>query len=356
MVAESLSQVDAIIHVAYLTDVASATQNGAFRVSTPFAEGSSGWYDSKNVMAEFGSRQSVLFVGQVQDGALWAVSDDGTTIDVSPLGLDDQAGDDGSWRIVRYDEQPCALRVDRRADGTRHLSLLALDLVPTALGDADTLVASANREVEAFSYSISHDLRGPLRSILFGASVLNEDYGDKLDEEAKQSLERISAGAKKIASLVDDVLRVSRLSRIEPQLADIDLAAVVTKVGSEIVAKENQEAKLVVSTRQTVRTDQTLLTVVLEQLISNAARFSVGSDNPEIEVGIDQHGCFVRDHGIGIEAKDKGRVFKPFEKLVESQGSGIGLALASRAVARLGGRIWVESVPGAGSTFRFTLG
>ena len=223
---------------------------------------------------------------------------------------------------------------------------------------------TANRELEAFSYSVSHDLREPLRAIDGFSRILWEDYWEMLDPEGREDLERVRAAAQKMAALIDDLLSLSRLSRRDIDVAEVDLSALVSEVLGRL--QEGDPARRVetlVAAGCTAHTDRGLVEIVLANLLGNAWKFSARQETARIEFGevrVDGRRAFyVRDDGVGFEPEYADSLFRPFQRLhpaSEYPGSGIGLATVQRAVARLGGRCWAESTLGEGAAFYFTLG
>jgi len=219
----------------------------------------------------------------------------------------------------------------------------------------------ANREMEGFTYTVSHDLRTPLRSIVFNSSLLLEDLGETLDPDHRELLIRQKEAARKLATLIDDLLKLSRLSRQEMVASQVDLSAVATEIAAQISAVNSRSAEFVVQPGMTAVADGHLVRFVLSNLMENAFKFSpdggailIGSQEVENETVF-----FVADHGIGFDPAYAHRMFQPFERLVTEQefpGTGIGLANAERIVERHQGRIWAESKLGEGATFFFTLG
>jgi PAS domain S-box-containing protein len=219
---------------------------------------------------------------------------------------------------------------------------------------------SANRELEAFSYSVAHDLRAPLRGVTGFARILLEDHGGALDPEALGHLIRIQSNAARMAALIDALLGLSRLSRGELQLQSVDLSAVARSVVGQLAAAEPGravEAQIADEMRATA--DARLARTVLENLIGNAWKFTSRSPEPRIAVGSsDGHTFYVRDNGAGFDAAVADKLFSPFERLHSADdfpGTGIGLATVQRIVHRHGGRIWAEARVDAGATFFFTL-
>lgn len=220
-----------------------------------------------------------------------------------------------------------------------------------------------NRELESFTYSVSHDLRSPLRSILFQSAVLQEDSGDHLDDEAKATLARLVLSAKRMSKLIDDLLQYSRLSRSKLHLERIDLSEIASAAARELKENAGCPAEFAVEPNMVVEADRGLMTILYENLLSNACKFSARRPAPRVEVGSHEvrgeRVYFVRDNGVGFDPQDAKRLFTPFERLHsdrEFPGTGIGLANVHRVVHRHGGRIWAEGYPNQGATFFFTLG
>ncbi len=219
----------------------------------------------------------------------------------------------------------------------------------------------ANRELEGFTYSVAHDLRAPLRTIVSSSRILLEDYGSKIDEVGRHELTRQVAAAKKLATLIDDLLKLSRLSRQELQKTDVDMTALAQAVALDIAAHyTTQGCVFEIEAGMNVVADATSLSLLLLNLMENACKFSPAGK--PIVVGRSVHEgtpvFWVRDQGIGFEMKYVDKVFLPFERLVvdsDFPGTGIGLANVKRIAELHGGQVWAESVPGGGSTFFFTL-
>jgi PAS domain S-box-containing protein len=216
---------------------------------------------------------------------------------------------------------------------------------------------AAHDEMEGFTYSVSHDLRTPLRSIVGTSTILMEDFGDILPEPAKDQLARQAQAARKMAHLIDDLLKLSRLSREEVTLKDVDLSQLAQEVAGSVVPKEREDLTICVQPGMAAKADPRLLWLVFSNLIENACKFS--PDGGTITVGEEDGTFFVRDEGIGFEQQYAHKMFLPFERLVRDQdyaGTGIGLANVQRIVQRHGGRVWAEGSPGNGATIYFTLG
>jgi DNA-binding response OmpR family regulator len=220
-----------------------------------------------------------------------------------------------------------------------------------------------NKELEAFSYSVSHDLRAPLRSIDgFSAAVL-ESCGDKLDEKGLEYLGRVRAAARRMGLLIDDLLQLSKVGRAELRRARVDLSEIAATVADDLQqANPGREVQVQIQRDVLANGDSQLLRIVLENLLGNAWKFSGGVAAPVIEFGVaDAEGgsaYFVRDNGAGFDMAHAERLFTPFQRLHAASkfpGTGIGLATVYRVVDRHGGRVWAESAVGRGATFRWTL-
>jgi PAS domain S-box-containing protein len=222
----------------------------------------------------------------------------------------------------------------------------------------------ANAELEAFSYSVSHDLRAPLRALDGFSLALLEDYGDRLDEHAADYLRRIRAASQRMARLIDDLLTLSRVTRRDMTPGQVDLTALAHAVGAELSADEpEREVTLTVAENMWVDGDAQLLDVALRNLLGNAWKFTSRTQGAQVTVGVeDREGervYYVRDNGAGFDATYADKLFAPFQRLHsedEFPGTGIGLATVKRIVRRHRGRVWAEGATGRGATVWFTLG
>ena len=223
---------------------------------------------------------------------------------------------------------------------------------------------ASNRELEAFSYSVSHDLRAPLVTLIGFAELLLERYEKKLDEQGGRYLERIRGGAFRMSHLIDDLIRLGRIGRQELTRERVSLGALVDEVVQDL-SSETGERKFEwrIARLPVVRCDQGLMRQALANLISNAMKYTRPRETAVIEIGEttigDQTAFFVRDNGVGFEMKRAHKLFAPFQRLhgeTEFEGTGIGLATTHRIVEKHKGRIWAESEPNRGATFFFTLG
>lgn len=229
-------------------------------------------------------------------------------------------------------------------------------------------VSDVNRELEAFSYSVSHDLRAPLRHIAGFADKLGRHLGDSVDDKGKHYLEVISGSARRMSALIDDLLVYSRLGRSALRLQMVDMQSMVNDTRSVLDSNalaDQPEHRIVwrIAPLPVVVADENMLRQVWLNLLGNAVKYSAHSEPAQIEVGYEQlpdgtHKFRVSDNGAGFDMKYAGKLFGVFQRLhsaSEFPGTGIGLASVRRVLSRHGGRIWAESEPGQGATFHFTL-
>ncbi len=218
----------------------------------------------------------------------------------------------------------------------------------------------AYRELESFSYSVSHDLRAPLRTIDGFSLAIVEDFGERLDDTARGYLERVRAATRRMSGLIDDLLALSRMTRQEMRREPVDLSAMAREIGLEMGRGENgRRVDLQVQAGLVAQADARLLRLALTNLLDNAWKFTGRCPDPRVELARRHDGVFlVRDNGAGFDMGYAHKLFAPFQRLHsmdEFPGTGIGLAIVQRVVHRHGGRIWAEAAPGAGATFFFTL-
>jgi two-component system sensor kinase len=222
---------------------------------------------------------------------------------------------------------------------------------------------SVNRELEGFSYSVSHDLRAPLRAISGFAEAVMEDYAPKLDDEGKRYLGLIQDNAHKMGQLIDDLLAFSRLGRQELTVAEIDIEALSSEVFEELQAQfPKRDIEFTVQSVPHAYADRTLMRQVLTNLLSNAVKFTRPREKACIEFGYlpkpDGGAYYIKDNGVGFDMQYVGKLFGVFQRLhsdKEFEGTGVGLALVHRIVTRHGGRTWAEGKVDEGATFYFTL-
>ncbi|HVF01704.1 MAG TPA: PAS domain S-box protein [Rubrobacteraceae bacterium] len=220
-----------------------------------------------------------------------------------------------------------------------------------------------NRELEAFSYSVSHDLRAPLRSIDGFSKILLEDYADELDEEGNDYLKRVRAASQRMGQLIDDLLDLSRMTRSEMRRESVDLSDLAKSFAEELKRSQpERRVEFLIEGGLLVEGDKSLLRVVLENLLRNAWKFTGKQTHARIEFGAleqeDKRAYFVRDNGAGFDMAYADKLFGAFQRLhggSEFEGTGIGLATVQRIIHRHGGRVWAEGRVGYGATFYFTL-
>lgn len=229
----------------------------------------------------------------------------------------------------------------------------------TALIHRNIEIESINKELEAFSYSVSHDLRAPLRSIDGFSLALLEDYQDKLDAQAVSYLQRVRAATQRMGELIDDILLLSRVSRAEIRKTDVDLSALSHSIIKELHSAEpHRKVEVGIESGLHVQGDPALIRVMLENLWNNAWKFTTKTKEPRIEFGRSGDGYFLRDNGVGFDMTYVDKLFGAFQRLHtpdEFPGTGIGLATVQRILHRHGGHIRAEAQIGFGATFYFTL-
>lgn len=223
---------------------------------------------------------------------------------------------------------------------------------------------STNKELEAFSYSVSHDLRAPLRSIDGFSLALLEDYEDELDSQGQDFLLRIRAATERMAQLIDDLLDLSRITRSEMRYERVDLSQTAREIAAQLRQRQpERRVEFVIDEGMVAKGDRRLLRVALENLLGNAWKFSSKQEAARIEIGDMEHGeegrvFFVRDNGAGFDMAYASKLFGAFQRLhaaSEFDGTGIGLATVQRVINRHGGKVWAEAEAGEGATFYFVL-
>lgn len=228
---------------------------------------------------------------------------------------------------------------------------------------AEAELQQSNRELESFSYSVAHDLRTPLRAMSGFAEVLQEDYGERLEPEAKSYLTRIADAAATMSQLIDALLGLARLTRKELRREDVDLSQLAEATAESLRANHPERSVAVeVEPGMRARGDAQLLRSLLDNLVTNAWKFTEKTEHAQIAVGISDASSgpvyFVKDNGAGFDMAHASKLFAPFQRLHaanEYPGTGIGLATVQRIVERHGGRVWAEGAVAAGASFFFTL-
>lgn len=242
--------------------------------------------------------------------------------------------------------------------------LYVMTIMRDKLAERTLALEAANKELETFSYSVSHDLRSPLRAINGFAQILQDDYGETVPADGKRHLERIIAASQRMNTLIDALLMLSHINQQRIERTPVDLSLLAVNVVDELrAANPDRHVVVTIAPGLTAHADRGLCTVVLQNLIGNAWKYSGKVSEAEITVGgRDEDGeqvFFVRDNGAGFDPQYAGRLFGAFQRLHsagEFEGNGVGLATVARVVYRHGGRVWAEGEVGKGACFYFTLG
>jgi light-regulated signal transduction histidine kinase (bacteriophytochrome) len=222
---------------------------------------------------------------------------------------------------------------------------------------------AASKELESFCYSVSHDLRAPLRAIDGFSMILQESYGDKLDAQAHNYLERVRAATQRMSHLIDDLLKLSRTARSEMRITTVNLSELACTIAKDLEGTApERKVTFSIAPQMVVHADASLMRVVLENLLGNAWKFSGKRAEARIEVGsttnAGETAYFVRDNGAGFDMKYADKLFGAFQRLhsvTAFDGTGVGLANVQRIIHRHGGRVWAEAAVDQGATFYFTL-
>lgn len=281
-------------------------------------------------------------------------------------------------RLTKKDGKACAFELsvrDMDYAGKQAVSVVMRDITERRkaeeelarqakeLARANTELCVVNKELEAFSYSVSHDLRAPLRSIDGFSKAVLEDYEQKLDDQGKDYLHRVRAASQRMAQLIDDLLNLSRVTRSDMHHDSVDLSAMARSIAIELQKiQPDRQVDFVIAEGLMAKGDSRLLKLVLENLLNNAWKFTGKHAHARIEFGAAPYNgktaYFVRDDGAGFDMAYAEKLFTPFQRLhgvTEFAGTGIGLALVQRIIHRHGGHVWAEGKVEQGSTFYFTL-
>ncbi|MGH9615313.1 MAG: sensor histidine kinase, partial [Acidobacteriaceae bacterium] len=222
---------------------------------------------------------------------------------------------------------------------------------------------TANRELEAFSYTVAHDLRGPLDAVSGIGFLLQKDYAAGMNAEGREMLESLRSSSARMATLIDDLLNLSRSGTSGLQRSTVNLSAIASSIAEELKSAEpDRDVYFKIAPGAVVLADAGLMRVALENLLRNAWKYTAKQLAARIEFGFRRRGLqvtyFVRDNGAGFNPEFADRLFKPFQRLhsqVEFPGTGVGLATVHRIISRHGGKIWAESAVNQGATFYFSL-
>ena len=231
------------------------------------------------------------------------------------------------------------------------------------VSEANRRLSQVNEELESFSYSVSHDLRAPLRAIDGFSQALLEDQSDRLDDTGRDYLQRVCRAAERMAQLIDDLLQLSRVGRADLLRCPTNLSDIARAVGADLRHRDSGHViELDIHEGLVVNADPRLMKVVLDNLLGNAWKFTANTARPTVRFGVESRDegpvYFVRDNGAGFDMTYAGRLFRPFQRLhseAEFAGTGIGLATVRRVIDRHGGRVWAEGAVGQGATVYFTI-
>jgi len=339
-----------------VTDVNTATERvtGYSRkelIGTDFMD-----YFSEPEKAKSGYQQ-VFRDGVVQDYALEIRHKDGH---LTPVLYNASVYQDESGQVIGV--FAAARDITERKRAEEEVRTLNAELEQRVVERTAQLEA-ANKELEAFSYSVSHDLRAPLRAIDGFSRVILEDYFDKLDDEGKRVTNIIRKNTQKMAQLIDDLLVFSRLGRQEIRISGIKMEKLVKDVFDEhALAVPERKIQFDIRELPSAKGDQALIRQVLTNLLSNSIKFTRSKETARIEVGCRREGneniYYIKDNGVGFDMQYGDKLFGVFQRLHSSQefeGTGVGLAIVQRIIHRHGGRVWAEGKVNEGATLYFTL-
>ncbi|HWF19614.1 MAG TPA: PAS domain S-box protein, partial [Verrucomicrobiae bacterium] len=267
---------------------------------------------------------------------------------------------DEQYRVVGWFGTSTDIEDQKRVEGEIRELNTALE---RRVAERTAQLQASNQELEAFSYSVSHDLRAPLRSIDAFSQLVREDYEDKLDEQGKEYLGIVGNASRQMGQLIDDLLHLSRVTRSEMRRGTVDLSALATTIMDNLKQLEpRRKVEMVIAPGLEAQGDGQLLRVVLENLLNNAWKFTSRKPEARIELGVEGQNAervfFVKDNGAGFDMTYSNKLFAAFQRLhstSEFPGHGIGLATVQRIIHRHGGRIWANSAVDQGATFYFTL-
>ena len=274
-------------------------------------------------------------------------------------------------KLVIIDEEPIQTRHGERWLHTKKIPILENGMPVYLVGisaditeqkkDQDAII-QLNKELEAFTYSVSHDLRTPLRAITGYAQILEEDYAGIVDHEGRRLLRIISHNAEKMGTLIDDLLRFSRLGKKELQLKETNLRALVDAAIADLGRAGQNKAQIRINVTHKINSDESLMKLVLINLIGNAIKYSSKKEAPVIEIesksGDNEIILSVGDNGVGFDMRYVDKLFGVFQRLhsmEEFEGTGVGLAIVQRIISKHGGRVWAEGKVNEGATIYFSI-
>jgi len=283
-----------------------------------------------------------------------------TSIDNKHFHIDDKLLN--SWGEVGVLSRAFESMIKRLFDAFKELSHKEEEL-KKKVEERTSELAGANKELQAFCSAVSHDLRSPLRAISSFSQIVVEEYGDKFDDEGMDYLNRIHNSATKMEVLINDMLQLSRVSRQELELEEVDLSLIAEEILQRLTYLEpDRKVELNIENGIVCYGDRGLLIIVMENIIGNAWKYSSKKDVAKIQFGQKQQkdGCtfYIKDNGAGFDMKHISKLFEEFKRLhgeAEFPGTGVGLATVGRVISRLKGKIWVDAEVGKGATFYVTL-
>ncbi len=254
-------------------------------------------------------------------------------------------------------------RTDEIGDLQKTFHNMAIELYEKnhALHKSNADLANANRELESFAYSVSHDLRAPLRNIDGFSKILMDDYADSLPDKAKHYLKRVRNGTNRMSMLIDDILAFSKIGRAELNYRKVPASAIIQSVLEQFTGEiEKRNVSIVLQDLPEINCDLVLMQSLFSNLLSNALKYTRNVEHPEIVVGYDRQRklIYVKDNGMGFEMQYRDKIFQIFQRLhlpEEFEGTGIGLSIVKRIAERHHGKVWAESEPGRGATFFMDL-
>ncbi len=332
-----------------------------FTGQTPLQHRDWGWLDAfheddRNVIRNLWKKARDDLQPLICEARLWwAANNTYRYVNLRAVPLFDENGKLQEWVGTADD-------IDDRRRALLEIQRLNAEL-ELRVGERTAELERTNKELEAFSYSVSHDLRTPLRAIDGFSQALLEDYSAQLDDTGRDYLTRVRSGAQRMGHLIDDLLKLSRVSRLTLNQEAIDLSAIAEDIVKDL--RESDPARVVdikITSRLTAVGDKNLIRIALENLLNNAWKYSAKKAQPRIEFGMRQYkgeACyFVQDNGAGFDMAYAGKLFGAFQRLHDAKdfpGTGVGLATVQRIIHRHGGHIWAEAEVDKGSTFYFTL-